>query len=91
VVALVWTGLFMTTLDASIVNIGLPPIARAFGQPLAAPSSGSSSATSASRGGVAADRRPAVDMVGRTPIWMTGLGLFTLASVLCGAAPSVSS
>jgi EmrB/QacA subfamily drug resistance transporter len=29
------------------------------------------------------------DMVGRTPIWMTGLGLFTLASVLCGAAPSL--
>jgi hypothetical protein len=29
VVALVWTGLFMTTLDASIVNIGLPTIARA--------------------------------------------------------------
>src|ERR1700732_2206741 len=34
VVALVLTGLFMTTLDASIVNIGLPTIARAFGTPL---------------------------------------------------------
>src|SRR4051794_36452293 len=33
VVTLVWTGLFMTTLDASIVNIGLPTIARAFGTP----------------------------------------------------------
>jgi EmrB/QacA subfamily drug resistance transporter len=29
------------------------------------------------------------DIVGRTRIWMMGLGLFTLASVLCGAAPSL--
>ncbi|HKG95796.1 MAG TPA: hypothetical protein VKA84_28050 [Gemmatimonadaceae bacterium] len=34
VVALVCVGMFMTTLDASIVSIGLPSIARAFGAPL---------------------------------------------------------
>jgi MFS family permease len=34
VVLLVCVGTFMTTLDASIVNIGLPSIARAFGAPL---------------------------------------------------------
>jgi hypothetical protein len=34
VVVLVCVGMFMTTLDASIVNIGLPSIARAFRTPL---------------------------------------------------------
>jgi hypothetical protein len=34
VVLLVCVGIFMTTLDASIVNISLPAIARAFGVPL---------------------------------------------------------
>ena len=89
VVALVWTGLFMTTLDASIVNIGLPTIARAFGTPL----SGTIEWVIIGYLVVAAALLLTVgrlsDMVGRTPIWMTGLGLFTLASVLCGAAPSV--
>jgi EmrB/QacA subfamily drug resistance transporter len=89
VVGLVWTGLFMTTLDASIVNIGLPTIARAFGTPL----SGTIEWVIIGYLVVAAALLLTVgrlsDMVGRTPIWMTGLGLFTLASVLCGAAPSV--
>jgi EmrB/QacA subfamily drug resistance transporter len=89
VVALVWTGLFMTTLDASIVNIGLPTIARAFGSPL----SGTIEWVIIGYLAVAAALLLTVgrlsDMVGRTPIWMTGLGLFTLASGLCGAAPSL--
>ena len=89
VVALVWTGLFMTTLDASIVNIGLPTIARAFGTPL----SGTIEWVIIGYLVVTAALLLTVgrlsDMVGRTPIWITGLGLFTLASVLCGAAPSL--
>jgi EmrB/QacA subfamily drug resistance transporter len=89
VVALVWTGLFMTTLDASIVNIGLPTIARAFGTPL----SGTIEWVIIGYLVVAAALLLTVgrlsDMIGRTPIWLTGLGLFTLASVLCGAAPSL--
>jgi EmrB/QacA subfamily drug resistance transporter len=89
VVALVWTGLFMTTLDASIVNIGLPTIARAFGTPL----SGTIEWVIIGYLVVTASLLLTVgrlsDMVGRTPIWMTGLALFTLASVLCGAAPSL--
>jgi EmrB/QacA subfamily drug resistance transporter len=79
----------MTTLDASIVNIGLPTIARAFGVPL----SGTIEWVIIGYLVVAAALLLSVgrlsDMVGRTPIWMTGLGLFTLASVLCGAASSV--
>jgi MFS family permease len=89
VVALVWTGLFMTTLDASIVNIGLPTIARAFGTPL----SGTIEWVIIGYLVVTAALLLTVgrlsDMVGRTSIWMTGLGLFTLASILCGAAPSL--
>jgi EmrB/QacA subfamily drug resistance transporter len=89
VVALVWTGLFMTTLDASIVNIGLPTIARAFGTPL----SGTIEWVVIGYLVVTAALLLTVgrlsDMVGRTSIWMTGLGLFTLGSVLCGAAPSL--
>lgn len=79
----------MTTLDASIVNIGLPTIARAFGTPL----SGTIEWVIIGYLVVTAALLLTVgrlsDMVGRTPIWMTGLGLFTLASVLCGAAPSL--
>jgi EmrB/QacA subfamily drug resistance transporter len=89
VIALVWTGLFMTTLDASIVNIGLPTIARAFGTPL----SGTIEWVIIGYLVVASALLLTVgrlsDMVGRTPIWMTGLGVFTLASVVCGAAPSL--
>src|ERR1700716_4154526 len=29
------------------------------------------------------------DMIGRSPIWMTGLIIFTVGSALCGAAPSL--
>jgi EmrB/QacA subfamily drug resistance transporter len=89
VVVLVWTGLFMTTLDASIVNIGLPTIAGAFGTPL----SGTIEWIIIGYLVVAAALLLTVgrlsDLLGRTPIWMTGLGLFTLGSVLCGAAPSL--
>jgi len=68
----------MTTLDASIVNIGLPTIARAFGTPLSGTIEWVHHRSSSSRRRCA-DRRPAVGHVGRTPIWMTGLGV-TLAS-----------
>jgi EmrB/QacA subfamily drug resistance transporter len=81
--------MFMTTLDASIVNIGLPSIARAF----AAPLTGSIewviigylvviAALLLSFGRLS-------DMIGRTPIWTAGLAGFTLGSALCGFAPSL--
>lgn len=89
VIALVLTGLFMTTLDASIVNIGLPTMARAFDLPL----SGTVEWVVIGYLVVAASLLLTVgrlsDMVGHAPVWMTGLGIFTLASVICGAAPSI--
>jgi EmrB/QacA subfamily drug resistance transporter len=89
VVALVLTGLFMTTLDASIVNIGLPTIARAFGTPLSGTIEWVIIGYLVVAAALLLSMGRLSDMVGRTPIWMTGLGLFTVASVLCGAAPSV--
>lgn len=89
VVALVLTGLFMTTLDASIVNIGLPTIARAFGTPLSGTIEWVIIGYLVFAAALLLTVGRLSDLVGRTPIWMTGLGLFTLASVLCGAAPSV--
>jgi EmrB/QacA subfamily drug resistance transporter len=89
VLALVWTGLFMTTLDASIVNIGLPTIARAFGTPLSGTIEWVIIGYLVVAAGLLLTVGRLSDMVGRTAIWMMGLGLFTLASVFCGAAQSV--
>jgi EmrB/QacA subfamily drug resistance transporter len=87
--ALVGIGVFMATLDSSIVNISLPAIARYFNVGL----SGAvewiiiaylvvTAATLLTIGRLA-------DMVGRKRIWQSGLLLFTLGSALCGAAPSL--
>jgi EmrB/QacA subfamily drug resistance transporter len=90
VLVLVAVGTFMTTLDASIVNISLPSIARAFHTPF-----GSAvewviiaylvviAATLLTFGRLS-------DIYGRKPIWLTGLVVFTLGSVLCGTASSLS-
>ena len=89
VLLLVWTGLFMTTLDASIVNSGLPAIAQAFGTPL----NGTVESVIIGYLVVSAALLLTVgrlcDMIGRTSIWTAGLVLFALASLLCGAAPAL--
>lgn len=89
VFAIVAIGVFMSTLDSSIVNISLPTIATFFQVPL----SGTVewvviaylvviAATLLTIGRLA-------DMTGRKPIWAAGLALFTLGSALCGASPSL--
>jgi EmrB/QacA subfamily drug resistance transporter len=91
VLALSGTAAFMTTLDSSIVNIGLPSIARAFGVPL----TGSIewvligylvviAATLLTFGRLA-------DTLGRKPLFLGGLAVFILGSALCGAAPSLDA
>ena len=89
VLGLVVVGTFMTTLDASIVNISLPSIARTFHT-----SFGGAvewviiaylvviAATLLTFGRVS-------DLIGRKPVWVAGLILFTLGSALCGAAASL--
>ena len=89
VFAIVAVGVFMATLDSSIVNISLPAIGHSFGTAL----SGSVewviiaylvvvAATLLIIGRVA-------DLIGRKTIWASGLIVFTLASALCGFAPSL--
>src|SRR5437870_8123943 len=89
VLALVALGTFMTTLDASIVNISLPSIARTFHTPI-----GSAvewviiayliviAATLLTFGRLS-------DLVGRKSVWVVGLAIFTLGSIFCGAAGSL--
>ena len=89
VLAILAVGVFMATLDASIVNISLPAIGHSFGVPL-----GGSvewviiaylvvvAATLLTVGRLA-------DLIGRKPIWAVGLVVFTIGSTLCGLAPSL--
>ncbi len=90
VIGLVGAGIFMTTLDASIVNIGLPSIARAFGTPLSGAIEWVVIGYLVAAAALLLTFGRLSDMVGRTSIWMAGLALFTLASGLCGAAPSLT-
>ena len=89
ILALSASATFMTTLDSSIVNIGLPSIANTFHVGI----SGATewivigylvviAATLLTFGRLA-------DMLGRKPIFLAGLIIFTLGSVLCGLAPSL--
>src|SRR5947209_4534777 len=89
VLALAAAASFMTTLDGSIVNIGLPSIARTF-------HTGISGATEWIIIGylvvIAAlllTFGRLADMMGRKPIFLTGLVVFILGSVLSGLAPSL--
>ncbi|HLY31662.1 MAG TPA: MFS transporter, partial [Ktedonobacterales bacterium] len=87
--AILATGVFMATLDSSIVNISLPAIASYFGVAL----SGAVewviiaylmvvAATLLTIGRLA-------DLIGRKGIWAAGLAIFTLGSAICGASPSL--
>ena len=79
----------MGTLDASIVNISLPTIARDFHASLGGAIEWVviaylvvSAATLLSAGRLS-------DMIGRKRVWMAGLLIFTTSSALCGAAFSL--
>lgn len=89
VVALVCLGIFMTTLDASIVNIGLPSVARAFNTPLNGALEWIIICYLVVIGGLLLTFGRLSDMIGRSPIWITGLVVFTIGSAVCGAAPSL--
>jgi EmrB/QacA subfamily drug resistance transporter len=89
VIALVCVGMFMTTLDSSIVNIGLPSIAHVFHTPLTGTIEWVIIGYLVVIAALLLAFGRLSDMVGRTPIWTAGLGGFALGSALCGAAPSL--
>jgi len=82
-------GIFMATLDSSIVNISLPTIARFFGVPLNGAVEWVIIAYLVVTAGVLLTVGRLADMIGRKPIWAAGLIIFTGGSAICGASVSL--
>lgn len=89
VLAILAIGIFMATLDSSIVNISLPTIARYFGVPLNGAIEWVIIAYLVAVAGVLLTTGRVADMIGRKPIWITGLVVFTVGSAICGASVSL--
>jgi EmrB/QacA subfamily drug resistance transporter len=81
-------SVFLATIDGSIVNVALPTLVRAFGTEFAVVQwvvlayllTVTTLMLSVGRLG---------DMVGKKPLYVAGLVIFTAGSVLCGLSPSV--
>ena len=88
VMAAVAMGVFLATIDGSIVNVALPTLVRALGTEFAAVQwvvlayllTVTTLLLSMGRLG---------DMIGKKRVYATGLIVFTLGSVLCGLAPGI--
>jgi EmrB/QacA subfamily drug resistance transporter len=89
VLAIVAIGVFMATLDTSIVNISLPTIARYFNVPLNGLVAWVVIAYLVVSAALLLTAGRLADMIGRKWVWVTGLIIFTISSALCGAAPSL--
>ena len=89
VLAIVALGAFMANLDASIVNIGLPTIARAFGVPPGGAIEWIIIAYLLVIAALLLSVGRLADVAGRKRIWITGLTLFLIGSALCGAASAL--
>ena len=89
VLAILAIGIFMATLDTSIVNISLPSIAHYFGVPLSGAIEWVIIAYLVVIAGVLLTTGRLADMIGRKPIWIAGLIIFTTGSAICGASVSL--
>ena len=87
---LVSVGTFMTTLDASIVNIALPSIAHAFGTPVSGPIEWVVIGYLVAIAATLLSFARLADIVGRERVWIGGLALFTVGSALSGLAPTLA-
>ena len=83
-------GVIMATLDMSVVNIALPTMQRAFGAGLSTVEWVALAYSLTITGLLLAGGRVA-DARGRRGVYGAGLVLFTVASGLCGAAPTVEA
>jgi EmrB/QacA subfamily drug resistance transporter len=87
ILAVVATAFFMTILDVSIVNVALPSIAR----DLEFPQQDLQwviTAYAIAFGGFLLLGGRAADLLGRRRVFMVGVALFTIASLVCGLAQS---
>ena len=89
VFAILAVGIFMATLDSSIVNISLPTIAHFFGFPLSGAIEWVIIAYLVVTAGVLLTVGRLADMIGHKPIWAAGLIIFTVGSAICGASVSL--
>jgi EmrB/QacA subfamily drug resistance transporter len=84
-------GLFMATLDGSIVNISLPKISLSFQVPLNGLVEWVIIDYLLVISGLLLTLGRLLDMVGQKLLWVLGLFIFTTSSALCGAAPTLMS
>jgi MFS family permease len=89
VFAILAIGIFMATLDTSIVNISLPTIAHFFGVPLSGAVEWVIIAYLVVTAGVLLTVGRLADSIGRKPIWVAGLVIFTAGSAISGASVSL--
>ena len=82
-------GIFMATLDSSIVNISLPTIAHFFAVPLSGAVEWVVIAYLVATAAILLTAGRLADMLGRKLVWSVGLVLFTLSSALCGFSPTL--
>jgi len=89
VMAAVVMGIFLTTIDGSIVNLALPTLVRELGTDFATVQWVvlayllTISTLMLSIGRLA-------DMIGKKPLYTAGFVIFTIGSVLCGLSPSIN-
>ena len=88
VFALTVTGAFVVALDLSIVNVAFPSIEASFAEASTSTLSWVLSAYSVVFGALLLGAGRIADRSGRRLTFLTGLGVFTLGSLLCGAATS---
>src|SRR5258708_37268120 len=89
VLAILAIGIFMATLDSSIVNISLPTIATYFQVPLNGAVEWVIIAYLVVIAGVLLTIGRLADMTGRKILWIAGLIIFTLGSAICGSSPTL--
>jgi EmrB/QacA subfamily drug resistance transporter len=89
VVAAVCVGVFMVSLDLFIVNVAFPDIQESFGGTSVGELSWILNAYAIAFGALLVPAGRWADRVGRKNVFLLGLGIFTLASAACAAAPSV--
>ena len=86
---IVAVGVFMATLDASIVNISLPKISLYFHVPLSGVVEWVIIGYLIVIASILLTLGRLSDIIGRKALWVSGLAVFTAGSVLCGTAPSL--